>query len=59
MNHVIDVFSLTNRETYIDKPYFGYEGMINMMEVIANYWEGNELFVLNISTELRQRAIAL
>ena len=34
-----DVFSPTNRETYLDKPYFGYEGMINMMEVIANDWE--------------------
>jgi light-independent protochlorophyllide reductase B subunit len=34
-----DVFSPTNRETYLDKPYFGYEGMINIMEVIANDWE--------------------
>ncbi|MFN6539149.1 MAG: nitrogenase component 1 [Nostoc sp. EkiNYC01] len=34
-----DVFNPTNRETYIDKPYFGYEGMINMMEVIANDWD--------------------
>ncbi|MEH2160595.1 MAG: nitrogenase component 1 [Nostoc sp.] len=34
-----DVFSPTNRETYVDKPYFGYEGMINMMEVIANDWD--------------------
>lgn len=34
-----DVFSPTNRETYLDKPYFGYEGMINMMEVIANDWD--------------------
>ncbi|WP_427162105.1 nitrogenase component 1 [Aliinostoc sp. HNIBRCY26] len=34
-----DVFSPTNRETYLDRPYFGYEGMINMMEVIANDWE--------------------
>jgi nitrogenase molybdenum-iron protein beta chain len=34
-----DVFSPTNRETYLDKPYFGYTGMINIMEVIANDWE--------------------
>ncbi|MEH1795176.1 nitrogenase component 1 [Nostoc sp.] len=34
-----DVFSPTNRETYVDKPYFGYEGMINIMEVIANDWD--------------------
>ncbi|MBW4629173.1 MAG: nitrogenase associated protein N [Brasilonema octagenarum HA4186-MV1] len=34
-----DVFSPTNRETYLDKPYFGYEGMINMMEVVANDWD--------------------
>ena len=34
-----DVFSPTNRETYLDKPYFGYEGMINLMEVLANDWE--------------------
>jgi nitrogenase molybdenum-iron protein beta chain len=34
-----DVFSPTNRETYLDKPYFGYEGMVNMMEVIANDWD--------------------
>ncbi len=34
-----DVFSPTNRETYLDKPYFGYEGTINMMEVIANDWD--------------------
>ena len=34
-----DVFSPTNRESYLDKPYLGYEGMINMMEVIANDWE--------------------
>ncbi|MDF5725729.1 MAG: nitrogenase component 1 [Rhizonema sp. PD37] len=34
-----DVFSPTNRETYLDKPYFGYEGMVNLMEVLANDWE--------------------
>lgn len=34
-----DVFNPTNRETYLDKPYFGYEGMVNIMEVIANDWE--------------------
>jgi len=34
-----DVFSPTNRETYLDRPYFGYEGMIYVMEVIANDWE--------------------
>ncbi len=34
-----DVFFPTNRETYLDKPYLGYEGMINVLEIIANDWE--------------------
>jgi light-independent protochlorophyllide reductase B subunit len=34
-----DVLSPTNREIYLDKAYFGYEGMLNLLEVIANDWE--------------------
>lgn len=34
-----DVLSPTNREAYIDKPYFGYEGMLNILEIFANDWE--------------------
>jgi nitrogenase molybdenum-iron protein beta chain len=34
-----DVFSPTNRDVYLDRPYFGYEGMLNILEVIANDWE--------------------
>lgn len=34
-----DILNPTNREVYIDKPYFGYEGMLNMLEVFANDWE--------------------
>ena len=34
-----DVFSPTNRITYLDRPYFGYEGMLNFLEIVANDWE--------------------
>lgn len=34
-----DVLTPTNRDVYIDRAYFGYEGMINILEVIANEWE--------------------
>ncbi len=34
-----DVFAPTNRDAYIDRPYFGYEGMLNMLEIIGNDWE--------------------
>jgi nitrogenase molybdenum-iron protein beta chain len=34
-----DCFSPTNRSIYIDRPYFGYDGMLNLLEVIANDWE--------------------
>lgn len=34
-----DILNPTNREVYIDKPYFGYEGMLNILEVFANDWE--------------------
>ncbi|MHC1682765.1 MAG: nitrogenase component 1 [Clostridiaceae bacterium] len=34
-----DILNPTNREVYIDKPYFGYEGMLNILEVFANEWE--------------------
>ncbi|HEY8805324.1 MAG TPA: nitrogenase component 1 [Clostridium sp.] len=34
-----DVLSPTNRDVYIDKEYFGYKGMLNILEVFANDWE--------------------
>lgn len=34
-----DVLSPTNRDVYIDRAYFGYGGMLNILEVIANDWE--------------------
>ncbi|MDD1762072.1 MAG: nitrogenase associated protein N [Methanothrix sp.] len=34
-----DLLSPTNRVTYLDKAYFGYQGMLNMLEQIGNDWE--------------------
>jgi nitrogenase molybdenum-iron protein alpha/beta subunit len=34
-----DVLSPTNLDIYVDKPYFGYDGMLNILEVVANDWE--------------------
>lgn len=34
-----DVFNPTNRVNYIYKSYFGYEGMLNFLENVANDWE--------------------
>ena len=34
-----DVFSPTDRDIYLDKPYFGYEGMLNLLEIVGNDWE--------------------
>ena len=34
-----DLFQPTNRTCYRDTAYFGYEGMVNMMEIMANDWE--------------------
>jgi nitrogenase molybdenum-iron protein beta chain len=34
-----DLLSPSNREVYIDRPYFGYEGALNILEVFANDWE--------------------
>ena len=34
-----DVLYPTNRDVYLDRPYFGYEGMLNILEIIANDWE--------------------
>jgi nitrogenase molybdenum-iron protein alpha/beta subunit len=34
-----DVFNPTNRENYLNKAYFGYEGMLNFLENVANDWE--------------------
>lgn len=34
-----DVFAPTNRDVYLDKSYMGYEGMLNMLEIMGNDWE--------------------
>ena len=34
-----DLLQPTNRTFYRDSAYFGYEGMINMLEILANDWE--------------------
>ncbi|VBB09560.1 nitrogenase/oxidoreductase component 1 [Lucifera butyrica] len=34
-----DVINPTNRDVYLDRAYFGYEGMLNIMEKIGNDWE--------------------
>ncbi len=34
-----DVLTPTNRDVYLDRAYFGHEGMLNILEIIANDWE--------------------
>lgn len=34
-----DLFTPTNRDIYLDRSYMGYEGMLNMLEIIGNDWE--------------------
>ena len=34
-----DVFSPTNRDIYLDRAFLGYDGMLTMLEIIANDWE--------------------
>jgi light-independent protochlorophyllide reductase B subunit len=34
-----DVFAPSNKDIYIDRAYFGYEGMLNILETIGNDWE--------------------
>jgi len=34
-----DNFSPTNRDVYVDRAYMGYDGMLNMLEIIGNDWE--------------------
>ena len=34
-----DSFSPTNRDVYVDRAYMGYDGMLNILEVIGNDWE--------------------
>jgi nitrogenase molybdenum-iron protein beta chain len=36
-----DLFQPTNRTCYRDCAYFGYEGMLNMLEIVANDWESS------------------
>lgn len=34
-----DVLAPTNRDIYQDKTYFGYDGMLNILEIMGNDWE--------------------
>jgi len=34
-----DAFTPTNRDVYVDRAYFGYDGMVNLLEIIGNDWE--------------------
>jgi nitrogenase molybdenum-iron protein beta chain len=34
-----DILAPTNRDLYIDRPYFGYDGFLNIMEAVGNDWE--------------------
>jgi len=34
-----DVLAPTNRDVYLDRAYFGYEGMLNILERVGNDWE--------------------
>jgi nitrogenase molybdenum-iron protein alpha/beta subunit len=34
-----DVLAPTNRDLYIDRSYFGYDGLLNLLETIGNDWE--------------------
>ncbi|MBC2582798.1 nitrogenase component 1 [Clostridium sp. DJ247] len=34
-----DVVTPTNRDVYVDRAYFGYDGMLNILEIVANDWE--------------------
>ncbi len=35
----VDAFEPTNRVIYLNESYFGYEGMLHFLQVIANDWE--------------------
>jgi light-independent protochlorophyllide reductase B subunit len=34
-----DVLAPTNKDLYLDRAYFGYTGMLNLLETIGNDWE--------------------
>lgn len=34
-----DAFSPTNKDLYLDRPYFGHEGMLWLLESVGNDWE--------------------
>jgi nitrogenase molybdenum-iron protein alpha/beta subunit len=34
-----DILSPTNRDLYIDRPYFGHDGFLNILEAVGNDWE--------------------
>jgi nitrogenase molybdenum-iron protein beta chain len=36
---VFDVVAPTSRDLYVDRPYFGYEGFLNLLEAMGNSWE--------------------
>lgn len=34
-----DVLNPTNRDIYVDRAYLGYDGMLNILEIMGNDWE--------------------
>ena len=34
-----DIFSPTNRDIYLDRAFLGYDGMLTILEIVANDWE--------------------
>lgn len=36
---LVDVFEPTNRELYINESYYGYDGMLHLLQAFANDWE--------------------
>lgn len=34
-----DNFNPTNRDVYVDRAYMGYDGMLNILEIVGNDWE--------------------
>lgn len=39
MKVAFDALTPTNRDVYLDRAYLGYEGMLNLLEIIGNDWE--------------------
>jgi nitrogenase molybdenum-iron protein alpha/beta subunit len=36
---IVDAFEPSNREVYVNESYFGYDGMLHLLQVFANDWE--------------------